>query len=136
MSKAARWSKEEFEAFQKKGNKPSYTIQQIVLPKADRYKNKWEREFAKEILHIKLIRGEIAHYEYEPFKIRLAEGLYIIPDFPARLPSGHFVIYEVKGHERRGWIDKWKMLKEKYSAWFDHFYVAKKVDGHWEINEE
>jgi len=131
--KSVRWSKDQLSEYLKKGTAKDMPIKKAPL--SDRYRNEWERDFAKNVLHIKLIRGEIDNYEYEPCAFRLAEGLKIIPDFITKLANGLFAVYEVKGFERKDWKVKWKMFKEKYWWMFDYFYLAKKVDGHWRITE-
>lgn len=136
MSSRARWTKEQFNAWVKT-DKPFTPVAAKKSVKTDRYRNSWERDFAKEILHIKLIRAEISHYDYEPGEYRLAPKLKIIPDFVAKNFNG-LDIYEVKCPKRRGyqkWLVKWKVFKEKYSWMFNHFYVAEKINGSWQIQE-
>ena len=133
MKRSVRWTKEQLTQFQARG-----TIMELPRMKNDpndRYKNPWEREFDKSILYVKMIRGEIYKYAYEPCNFRLAKNTYIRPDFIAALVNGQLVVYEVKGFRRDKWIAKWKIFKEQYYWMFDAFYIAEKINGVWQIRE-
>jgi hypothetical protein len=134
MSKAVRWTKNQLSEFLSKSNTVIKKHETVSI-KNDRYRNKWERDFANKILKFKLIKGEIRQYEYEPMKFRLSEGCYIVPDFISKNAEG-FDVYEVKGFPRPAWAVKWKVFKEKFSWIFNNFYIVKFSNGTFKITKD
>jgi hypothetical protein len=130
MTKAARWTEEEYESYTK-GNAQ---VSELPLPKRkplDRYKNNWEREYAG-FLEKRKGCGVIKAWYYEPFSIRLAGRTHIKPDFLVVLPDGKLEIHEVKGFARPAWNAKWKIFCEQYQTVFSAFNVVKKINNFWE----
>lgn len=152
------FSKEEVEALQarvdSKGSGPhrgfvvggGYSIRDATpkVPKAkaiaverDRGMNKTERKYS---LYLKaLLRaGEIAWFEYEPIKLRLADACLYIPDFMVVTKDGHIEIHDTKawwakakkvGIEGDSMI-KMKGIAEKYPMF--KVLATWEKDGKWE----
>ncbi len=59
--------------------------------------NKTEAAYA---IHLgyRLAAGEIARFDFQPEKLRLAKATYYDPDFRVILPDGTIEFHEVKGH--------------------------------------
>ncbi|MGL5948254.1 MAG: DUF1064 domain-containing protein [Aeromonas sp.] len=49
------------------------------------------------LLQARLAAGEIAHFAFEPLKLRLAAKTFYTPDFLVLLPDGAVELHEVKG---------------------------------------
>lgn len=49
-------------------------------------------------LEVRRMAGEIVWYQFEPFRLVLAEKTTYSPDFLVQLASGHLEVHEVKGH--------------------------------------
>lgn len=49
-------------------------------------------------LETRRMAGEIVWYQFEPFRLVLAEKTTYAPDFLVQLASGHLEVHEVKGH--------------------------------------
>lgn len=81
--------------------------------------------------------GLVAHWEWEPLKLRLGKGSFYTPDFLVVLPCMTIVLEETKGS--RGWkLDdegrtKWKIAAGKFP--FFEFRGAVLKRGAWEIEE-
>lgn len=65
------------------------------LKKGER--NKTEQAYEDEVLKPGLLRGEIAWYAFEPWKLRLADNTSYTPDFGVMLADGSIECHEVKG---------------------------------------
>lgn len=65
-------------------------------PKRDGSMNKLEAAYAQE-LERRRIAGELARWDFEPCKLRLADRTYYTPDFRVLLPDGTVEYHEVKG---------------------------------------
>lgn len=95
----------------------------------DRFKNKWERDYASYLEQLRHLR-KIVWWGYECWGFRLADKTFIYPDFPIAYPT-HFEIHDTKGHRRPQWWAKFKMLKELYPVF--RFATVKKEKGRWEV---
>ena len=95
----------------------------------DRYKNKWEREYASYLDQLKHLK-EILWWEYEFWGFRLADNTFIYPDFAIAYPD-RFEIHDTKGHLRPQWWVKFKTLKERNP--YLRFATVKKIKGLWEV---
>lgn len=65
------------------------------LKKGER--NQTEQRYEDEVLKPAMLRGEIAWYAFEPWKLRLAENTTYTPDFGVMLANGQIECHEVKG---------------------------------------
>lgn len=65
------------------------------LKKGER--NQTEQRYEDEVLRPAMLRGEIAWYAFEPWKLRLAENTTYTPDFGVMLADGQIECHEVKG---------------------------------------
>lgn len=61
--------------------------------------NKTEARYAT-MLKYRMLAGEIAHYAFEPIKLRLAKNTYYEPDFLVMTKDGYIEFHEVKGFWR------------------------------------
>ena len=146
------FSKEDFEAMQamvkEKGHgqilSPFIGQFQVSIPAAkaiaverDRGMNKTERKYS---LYLKaLLRaGDIAWFEYEPIKLRLADACLYIPDFMVVTKDGHIEIHDTKawwakakkvGIEGDSLV-KMKGIAEKYPMF--KVLATWEKDGKWE----
>lgn len=112
----------------------------------DRYKNDWEREYARELDLMKMA-GEILDWRYEPIRIRLAKKTHYVPDFlvvrcvDAPTAGGEAVVSEyreVKGHWREKSLAKFKIAADQL-PWFRFLAIRKKKvkeGGGWEVIKE
>lgn len=95
----------------------------------DRYKNKWERNYAQH-LDLRKYMKEIASYRYEGLAFRLAANTYLHPDFsPVVMPDGRMEIHEVKGRKTEKWWSRWKIAKDMF-PWFT-WRVFRIEKGQW-----
>ena len=91
--------------------------------------NKWESSYAQ---YLELIRqtGAIQWWEFEPVKLRLAQGCYYIPDFWVLRTDGVYEFHEVKGHWRDDALVKFKVAASQ----FPFTFIAKSLKaGGWEV---
>jgi predicted nuclease of restriction endonuclease-like RecB superfamily len=131
---SSRWSRKQYNAFLKKNGMQQESECKIDVIKKNKYRNDWEREFGERVLPNLLDGGGIIWFEYEPFKIKIGTGVYIIPDFIAMRPNRNLIVYEVKGFQRPVWNVKWKIFKDRYFDLFTDFYLAVKKGGVWNIS--
>lgn len=59
--------------------------------------NKTESLYAQHLDCLKAV-GEIARWDFEPEKLRLADRTFYTPDFRVIMPDGQIHFHEVKGH--------------------------------------
>lgn len=94
--------------------------------------NKLEAKYASE-LKSRLNKGEIEWWSFEPFRLRLAEGCFYVPDFVVLHPDGEIEIVEVKGRWYDGAKEKVKVAANRF--WYFRFTVVfpipKKSGGGW-----
>ena len=115
----------------------SITKAKAIDVERDRGMNKTERKYS---LYLKaLLRaGEIAWFEYEPIKLRLADACQYIPDFMVVTKDGHIEIHDTKawwakakkvGIEGDSLV-KMKGIAEKYPMF--KVLATWEKDGKWE----
>lgn len=104
-----------------------------VQPKRDGSMNKLELAYSR-VLEERRQRGEIARWDFEPCKLRLADRTYYTPDFRVLLLDGAIEFHEVKGT----WIGgehnrvKLKVAAEQHPYTFIAVMArAKKLGGGW-----
>jgi hypothetical protein len=86
--------------------------------------NKTEQAYA-DMLHLRLLAGEIQAYEYEGVKLRLADKTFYTPDFAVVTADGTLEMHEVKGFWEDDARVKIKVAADKY--WYLRFIAAKPV---------
>jgi hypothetical protein len=72
------------------------TRTRVTLPTVDAM-NKTERRYANH-LEVRRLAGEVARWDFEPVKLRLAVLTFYTPDFRVILADGIEEYHEVKGH--------------------------------------
>jgi hypothetical protein len=92
--------------------------------------NKLEQAYALRLDAMKFNR-EIAGYEFEGHKLRLADKTSYTPDFVVWLPDGRVEYHETKGFERDDAAVKFKTAAEKY-PYARFLMVRKATGGAWE----
>jgi hypothetical protein len=125
------WTQAQAEAYLAKRNKDKLVVglsYAYAHPICDRYRNKWERNYAQYLDLRKYIK-EIACYRYEGLAFRLATNTYLHPDFLVVMPDGRMEIHEVKGHKREKWWARFKIAREMF-PWFT-WRVVKIEKGQW-----
>jgi hypothetical protein len=65
-------------------------------PRRDGEMNDYERAYAG-ALEARRLAGQIARFDFEPEKLRLADRTFYTPDFRVLLPDGAIEFHEVKG---------------------------------------
>ncbi len=94
-----------------------------AIPKTDGM-NKLEARYAREVLDIRQMAGEIVSWKYEAVKLRLAKRTWYTPDFflfVDDMRSPWFEIHEVKGH----WEDDARVKIKVAAEMFPEFkFVA------------
>jgi len=84
--------------------------------------NGQEREYAA-MLNTRKLAGEVLWVEYEPMRLRIAEGAFYAPDFGVMLADGTFEFHEVKGWMERAAHVRIKVAADKFPF---RFVLAKK----------
>lgn len=59
--------------------------------------NATEKRFEANVLRTRQLAGEVSHWHYEQFKVRLADGAYFTADFWVFNTDGTMEVAEVKG---------------------------------------
>lgn len=90
--------------------------------------NKTEQAYAN-YLEKKKLAGEIDHYDFEPFKLRLAHRTFYEFDFLVITKNGSIQIHEVKGHWEDDARVKFKVAAEKH--WYFQFIAVQNKQGTW-----
>jgi len=89
--------------------------------------NKLEAEYAKH-LELRLMSGDIARWDFEPLKLRLANRTFYEPDFRVILLDGTEELHEVKGY----WEDDARVKIKVAAEMHPYSFVAiQKVKGEW-----
>ena len=94
--------------------------------------NKTEQAYEAHLKRLQMA-GEIAHYQFEPIKLRLADKTFYTPDFLVVLPDGEMQLHEVKGF----WEDDAR-VKIKVAAamfWMFAFRGVMKAGAGWNFEE-
>lgn len=66
-----------------------------------RYRSKTEAAYAAH-LEMEKRAGTILDWKHEAVRLRLANGVWFLPDFLVRLPDGQALYHEVKGRGKNG----------------------------------
>ena len=92
-----------------------------------------ERLRAEE-LDAMLVRGEIAGWRFQPFRLRLAEeNCYYAPDFLVTPHEGPLIVEEVKGHQEAAALIRIKVAASIFPFIFVRLTRrTKKEGGGWE----
>jgi hypothetical protein len=90
--------------------------------------NKTEAAYASRLEMLRL-GGEIARWDFEPCKLRLAGGTFYSPDFRVILPDGLVEFHEVKGFWRDDARVKIKVAAEQHPYRFVAVQKRRKKDG-------
>lgn len=91
--------------------------------------NKLEQKYAQE-LELRRRVGEIAWWEFEPVKFRLADKTFYTPDFLLMLPDGQLEAHEVKGFWQDDARVKIKVAAEHFPV---KFVAITQVRGAWQF---
>jgi len=105
----------EFAEFLLKRDKPvvfSAPPPRHTIPKTDGM-NKLEALYAREVLGIRQMAGEIVSWKYEAVKLRLAKRTWYTPDFMIYFKD-HIEIHETKGFWRDDARAKFKVAAEMF----------------------
>jgi hypothetical protein len=100
-----------------------------TVPKEDRYRNTWERQFGQH-LELRKRAGDIRQYEFEALRFRLADDATYLPDFVVWLPDDVVQVIEIKGRKREAGILRFRIARSKYPHYV--WRMVKKQAGRWE----
>lgn len=94
--------------------------------------NKLERAYADH-LNLRIACGEVACYDFEAVKFRLANKCWYTVDFLVQLPCG-----ELQAHETKGWLEddaavKLRLMPRIWGAF--RLFLVRRKGGAWEIEE-
>lgn len=93
--------------------------------------NKTERAYS-EALEDRKAAGEIASWQFDAVKLRLAAKTFYTPDFLVMLADGSIEFHEVKGH----WEDDARVKIKVAARLFPfRFLAVRKVKGGWQEEE-
>lgn len=85
-------------------------------PRRPRYRSKTEAAYAAH-LETEKRAGLILDYKHEAVRLRLADGVWFVPDFLVVLPGGRADFHEVKGAKGGRWYSREKgKLKVRIAA--------------------
>ena len=125
-------SESELNQFLNRNKKTEIIKKTLPVPGAfeDRYKNKWEREYASYLDQLKHLH-QINWWAYEPWTFRLADNTHIKPDFVIAYPDC-IEIHDTKGFKRPQWWAKFKILKDICPIF--KYATVKKISGEWVVS--
>lgn len=105
--------------------------ERMAVPKPRRGSmNKLEARFANEVLRPQRVSCEIIWWDFEPFKVRLADGAWYTPDFAA-IDTVGLVLFECKGFWREAARVRIKVAADKYPFRFVAVTYDRKT-GEWQ----
>jgi hypothetical protein len=107
---------------------PNPTVYVFNVPKADRYKSTWERQYGQH-LEARVRAHDIRQYEYEALRFRLADGTMYTPDFVLWLPDDVVEVHEIKGRQREAAMVRFKVARDRYPRFI--WRMLKKSCGRW-----
>lgn len=81
--------------------------------------NKTETRYSQHLEALKAA-GEVARWDFEPEKLRLAKATFYTPDFRVILPTGEVQFHEVKGH----WEDDARVKIKVAAAMHPYTFLA------------
>lgn len=92
--------------------------------------NKTEAEY-EQMLKLRQHAGDVLWYEFEPFKLRLADNTFYTPDFIVMPANRELEVHEIKGF----WTDDARVKIKVAAAKFHifRFFAIKKVRKAWEV---
>lgn len=90
--------------------------------------NRLEERYAREVLEARKAASEVARYEFEALKFRLADGAYYCPDFAVWLASGALELHETKGFWREASRVRIKVAADRYPFLF---VAVRRIKGEW-----
>jgi hypothetical protein len=97
--------------------------------------NKTETAYAV-TLEQRKAAGEVAWYNFEGLKFRLADNTFYTPDFAVLLAGGALEAHEVKGHWQDDARAKIKIAADMYPLRFVAVQaLPKKAGGGWKVEE-
>jgi hypothetical protein len=102
-----------------------------IVPKSVQKMNGTERAYA-DYLELQKKTGLIVRYDFEPERLKLAEGSYYTPDFRVILPNLEIEFHEVKGFMREAANVRIKVAAEVHPYTFK---LIRKVKKDWDIKE-
>lgn len=94
--------------------------------------NKTEAAYA-ERLRLRVLADEVASFQFEAVKLRIAERCFYTPDFLVVTPDDHYEFHEVKGRKGDGFyaredaIIKVKAAAALFSTW--RFFIVWPAEG-------
>ena len=94
-------------------------------------RNKLEKRYGQYLATLKRA-GEIIHYRYEPFSLRIGHSAWYKPDFLV-VKDDCFELHETKGFMREAANVRLKACATKY-PWF-RFLLIKQIKGQWNVKE-
>ncbi len=100
-------------------------------PRRDGSMNRLELEYSQ---RLELMRrtGQIARWDFQPEKLRLADRTFYEPDFRVVMPDGAIVFHETKGFMRDDAAVKIKVAAEQHPY---RFVLVRKLRGLWDTAE-
>lgn len=95
--------------------------------------NKTERAYAQHLL-CRMLDGDVAWFEFEAVKFRLADRSWYAPDFIVMRSDGMLELHEVKGAMEDDAAVKLRLMPRLYSM-FRLFIVRARKGGGWDLEE-
>ncbi len=96
-------------------------------PKRDGSMNRMEREWAL-VLEARRRAGQIARWDFQPVKLRLADRTFYEPDFRVIALDGTIEMHETKGFMEDDAAVKLKVAAEQHPY---RFVLVRKLKGVW-----
>ena len=125
-----RWTPEQLEAYRKKQTR---SCRQEIPPREKALPERMNKLEARYANHLELLlkAGEILHWEYEPFALRLGYRCTYSPDFLVVYPN-RVECHETKGgFAREDSIVKFKTAAERF--WWMRFVMVFWKNRQWEM---
>ncbi len=110
---------------------PAISTEPMPAKKRRGCMNKLEERYMREVLERDKRSGGLLWYDFEPIKLRLADGAWYTPDFAVQGFNGWLEIHEVKGFWREAARVRIKVAAEKYPYRFVAVTHNRKT-GEWE----
>lgn len=93
--------------------------------------NKLERRYADHLEMLRSTHSDIERWDYEPEKLRLAEGAWYTPDFRIIFKDGTVEFHETKGFMREAAHVRLKVAADQHPY---IFRLVRWVNKQWEIH--
>lgn len=140
MSGGIRWTRDQLDAYIDRVARPLLTMhfeREGAPPKAAEIKrprmNKLESAYAAEVLGPCLANGQVTWFDFEPFRMRLAEGAWFTPDFGVITGMGRLEFHETKGFWREAARVRIKVAARLYP--FRFVACQRERGGIWKYEE-